>query len=126
MQLRSLTPDFKTIAVTMPLTARLEPTDMSNAPHTMTIVMPMTISPSLEELSRIASAFATLKKRGLHHEKKAMESKTDAKIVNSRMRNWRPVVAIIIGKIGEEQSGLPQSSVGGSSFSLSYFKFRTF
>ena len=75
----------RTRAATSPQKAIAEPTDMSNAPQTMTMVMPMTINPSDEAPSRIARADSRPRKRGLSEPKTATARTTDARIVNSRM-----------------------------------------
>ena len=49
-------PFFMATAETRPHSDMFDPTDMSNAPQTMTIVIPITISPSLEEFSRMFNA----------------------------------------------------------------------
>ena len=52
-------------AATSPQKHWADPTDMSKAPQTMTIVIPMTIKPSSATPSKSVRTDSTLRKRGL-------------------------------------------------------------
>ena len=82
-------------------------TDMSKAPQTMTMVMPMTMNPSDEAPSRMAKADSRPRKRGLRLPKTATARRTDARIVSSRMRKRRRGVVDVSVMARRCRNGLP-------------------
>ncbi len=69
---------------------------MSNAPQTITMVMPITIRPSVDAPSRMAVAGSMPMNRRFSRPKTPMAMKTDSRIVISRIRNRRVGVAALI------------------------------